>query len=68
MTTKVNVKGDDVHPLYVWANSQSGEEPKWNFYKYLIAPDGTYKNIYSMMTKPTAGKLITAIEKILPAN
>jgi glutathione peroxidase len=68
MTTKVNVKGDDVHPFYVWANSQSGEEPKWNFYKYLIAPDGTYKNIYSMMTKPTAGKLITAIEKILPAN
>ena len=27
MTTKVNVTGDDVHPFYVWANSQSGQAP-----------------------------------------
>jgi glutathione peroxidase len=68
MTSKVNVTGKDVHPFYVWANSQSGQEPKWNFYKYLIAPDGSYKNIYSMMTKPNAGKIIKAIESILPVN
>ena len=68
MTTKVNVTGDDVHPFYVWANSQSGQAPKWNFYKYLIAPDGSYQKIFSMMTKPNAGKVIKAIESILPSK
>ena len=68
MTTKVNVTGEDVHPFYVWANSQSGQAPKWNFYKYLIAPDGSYQKIFSMMTKPNAGKIIKAIENILPSN
>ena len=68
MTTKVNVTGEDVHPFYVWAISQSGQAPKWNFYKYLIAPDGSYQNIFSMMTKPNAGKIIKAIENILPSN
>ncbi len=66
MTTKEDVKGENAHPFYKWANNQSGKNPKWNFYKYLISPDGSYSGIYSSMTKPKSGKMIKAIEKILP--
>ena len=43
MFEKISVKGDDQHPLYQWLKEQTGEEPTWNFCKYLVKPDGTVK-------------------------
>lgn len=43
MFEKVSVKGDDQHALYKWLKEKTGEEPSWNFCKYLVKPDGTVK-------------------------
>lgn len=43
MFEKISVKGKDQHPLYQWLQEKSGEEPSWNFCKYLVKPDGTVK-------------------------
>jgi glutathione peroxidase len=43
MFEKISVKGDDQAELYKWLKSKTGEEPSWNFCKYLVKPDGTVK-------------------------
>lgn len=43
MFEKISVKGEDQHPLYAWLKDKTGQEPTWNFCKYLIKPDGTVK-------------------------
>ena len=66
MTEKNIVKGSNAHPFFQWAEGQIGKFPKWNFYKYLIAPDGTIAGFYSSLTKPKSQKVIKAIENVLP--
>lgn len=41
MFEKISVKGDDQHELYKWLKEKTGQEPSWNFCKYLVKPDGT---------------------------
>ena len=41
MFEKISVKGEDQHPLYQWLKAQTGQEPTWNFCKYLVKGDGT---------------------------
>jgi glutathione peroxidase len=41
MFEKVSVKGDDQDPLYAWLKEKTGQEPSWNFCKYLVKPDGS---------------------------
>jgi glutathione peroxidase len=43
MFEKISVKGEDQHELYKWLKEKTGEEPTWNFCKYLVKPDGTVK-------------------------
>lgn len=43
MFEKISVKGSDQHPLYKWLKAETGQEPSWNFCKYLVKPDGTVK-------------------------
>ena len=43
MFEKISVKGDDQHPLYKLLKEQTGQEPGWNFCKYLVKADGTVK-------------------------
>jgi glutathione peroxidase len=43
MFEKVSVKGGDQHPLFAWLKEKTGEEPSWNFCKYLVKADGTVK-------------------------
>ncbi len=43
MFEKVSVKGADQHPLFAWLKEKTGEEPSWNFCKYLVKADGTVK-------------------------
>lgn len=68
LTGKVVVKGDNAHPFYKWAKDQVGMvgSPKWNFHKYLIAPDGQLVDWFSTPTAPTSGKVTKAIEAVLP--
>ena len=64
MTDKEHVKGADAHPFYKWAASHFGplSKPRWNFHKYLVAPDGQLAGWFSTMTSPTSDKVVRAIE------
>jgi glutathione peroxidase len=41
MFEKISVKGKDQHALYKFLKEKTGQEPNWNFCKYLVKPDGT---------------------------
>ncbi len=41
MFEKISVKGADQHPLYAFLKEKTGQEPTWNFCKYLVKPDGS---------------------------
>ncbi|MBL7877287.1 MAG: glutathione peroxidase [Cyclobacteriaceae bacterium] len=51
MFEKISVKGEDQHPLYAWLKEKTGEEPSWNFCKYLVKPDGSVK-FFKSSVKP----------------
>jgi len=60
MFEKVSVKGDDQHPLYKFLKEKTGEEPSWNFCKYLVKPDGTIK-FYPSKVKPLDKEILSEI-------
>lgn len=62
MTEKVDVKGDEQHPLYTWLTSKelngvSNSSIKWNFQKYLIDENGHLIDYYYSITKPNSSKI-----------
>lgn len=67
MTAKIDVKGENAHPIYLWAKENYGNSavPKWNFHKILINKNGKIEETYSSFTKPMSKKLINKIEEIL---
>jgi glutathione peroxidase len=67
MTIKIDVKGENAHPIYLWAKENFGNAavPKWNFHKILINKDGKIEDTYSSFTKPMSKKLTSKIEEIL---
>jgi glutathione peroxidase len=60
MFEKISVKGEDQHPMYKWLAEKTGEQPSWNFCKYLVKPDGTVK-FYSSKVSPLDKEIIDAI-------
>ena len=52
MFEKISVKGKDRHPLYTWLAEQSGEEPSWNFCKYLIDENGQVMAFFPSAVNP----------------
>jgi glutathione peroxidase len=67
LTDKVDVKGDNAHPIYVWARENHGKSsiPKWNFHKILINKKGEVHDTFLSFTEPNSKKIIIEIEKIL---
>jgi len=51
MFEKISVKGDDQNALYKFLKEKTGQEPGWNFCKYLVKPDGTVK-FFASKVKP----------------
>ena len=53
---KVEVNGDDAHPLYRWLRAEqpaeSGEAIEWNFTKFLLDRDGRVVRRYGPATTP----------------
>jgi len=55
--SKVNVNGEDAHPLFVYLKSRKkgllgSEAIKWNFTKFLIDPSGAVIKRYGSRTSP----------------
>ena len=72
MFEKVEVNGPGRHPIYeeltavADADGTDGDI-RWNFEKFLIAPDGTIVKRYSPMVTPQDEGLVADIEAALPA-
>lgn len=60
MFEKISVKGDDQHPLYQWLKEKTGQEPTWNFCKYLVKPDGTVK-FFPSKVGPMDNEILNAL-------
>lgn len=59
MMAKVDVNGDNAHPLWQWLTAQAPgllgtRAIKWNFTKFLIGRDGTVRARYAPTDKPEA--------------
>lgn len=70
MTTITKVRGRDAHPFYRWAEQTLGaaRAPKWNFHKYLIAPDGRLVAAFGTGEEPDGPRVRAAVEKLLPTG
>ena len=67
LSSITNVKGEDAHELFKWAEENHGKSaiPKWNFHKILINKDGKIEETFSSFTKPLSKKITDKIESIL---
>ena len=72
LTEKVDVNGDDRHPLYQEltevpdsADGHTGDI-RWNFEKFLVAPGGKVVARFNPTVDPEAPEVVEAIEGILP--
>ena len=66
LAAKAHVRGPEAIPLFQWLATQAGAlgRPRWNFYKYVIAPDGSLARWFSSITKPDARPLRATIERL----
>ena len=69
---KIDVNGDQQHPIYAELEQTAdgdGEagDVKWNFEKFLVAPDGKVVGRFRPQVTPEDPALVAAIEAQLPA-
>lgn len=73
LTEKIEVNGAGRHSLFSGlvdtpdAGGHTGDI-RWNFEKFLIAPDGTVAARFDPRTEPEATEVVTAIERSLPSD
>ena len=72
ITEKIDVNGAQQHPVYAELNQTAdadGEagDVKWNFEKFLVAPDGTVAARFRPQVTPDDPAVISAIEANLPS-
>jgi glutathione peroxidase len=67
MAEKQRVIGPEAHPLYRWIEAELGEDmaPKWNFHKYLLAPDGAIAGAWPSKVAPGAAEIRAALAEFL---
>ena len=67
MTSKYEVKGNNAHPIYLWAKKNHGKStiPKWNFHKILINKDGIIEDTFVSFTNPLSKKVINKLEQVI---
>ena len=68
MFAKVDVNGDDAHPLFAWLRTQrDGDQPEgrieWNFTKFLLDPEGRVVERFGPQVEPS--ELTGPIEEVL---
>lgn len=66
LTTKIDVKGKDQHPIYTWLttkelNGLENSSVAWNFHKYLIGPDGKLIAGFGSRVEPLSTEITSLI-------
>jgi glutathione peroxidase len=67
MMAKTHVRGADANPMYALLARESGNTPKWNFYKYLLDRNGRVIGSFNSTVSPNDKQLVTKIEQLLDA-
>lgn len=67
ITEKIDVKGENQHPLYAWLtkkenNGVESSTVKWNFQKYLVGKKGEFVDFYYSITSPTSDKITAKLK------
>jgi glutathione peroxidase len=67
---KIDVNGDDRHPLYVELTQQADAEGhtgdiRWNFEKFLVDDDGNVIARFAPQVEPESDEIVSAIEGAL---
>ena len=67
LTEKQEVIGAKAHPFFRWIAEELGDAgtPRWNFHKYLIAPDGTLAGAWPSRIRPTDTEITAEINQLL---
>ena len=68
MIEKTDVVGAGTNPLHEALFKATGERPKWNFHKFLIAPDGQTVKSFASNVAPESAVLVSQIEAALAAK
>lgn len=66
LTTKVSVKGADMHPLFKWLttkdeNGVMDAEIKWNFTKFLLNENGELLNVFPSKVNPMSAEITSLL-------
>lgn len=67
LSTKIDVKGKQQHPVYQWLTSQevdglTGHEVKWNFHKFLVNPEGQLISVYPSKVNPLSPEILSRLQ------
>lgn len=65
MMEKTSVVEGQANPLFERLFKITGQRPKWNFHKYLVARDGNTVSSYPSRVAPESSELVSAIDKLL---
>jgi glutathione peroxidase len=65
MFEKVQVKGDSADAFYRYLAGATGEQPRWNFHKYLLGRDGRVVASFPSQVEPEDARLVRMIEELL---
>jgi len=65
MFEKVRVKGAEADPFYRHLAAATGEQPRWNFHKYLIDREGRVVASFPSQVTPDDKRLVNKIEELL---
>ncbi|MBA4742859.1 MAG: glutathione peroxidase [Azoarcus sp.] len=65
MFATIPVRGERAHPLFRELARQSGEEPQWNFHKYVVDREGRVVAAFPSRVEPGAPQLRETIERVL---
>jgi len=65
MSETGSVSGKHANPFFKALAKTTGEEPTWNFHKYLIAPDGKTVHSFATPVEPDSPEILQKIEAML---
>ncbi len=63
-----SVTGDSANALFAGLASKTGQEPGWNFTKYLVAANGQDVTHFASSVKPASEQIVTAIDQAIAAS
>jgi len=65
MFEKVRVKGESADPFYKYLATVTGQQPRWNFHKYVLDREGRVVASFPSQVTPDDKRLVGLIEDLL---